>query len=114
MVMFEAHKRDQYHRNRLGTTHYAPAATGAATTAGATFVLLVFASVVITKQIDIGDEATRVSFLPFVILSCTGLGKATTSGLSRSSTVLTALHSSLTTFHAQVHLIFGMFILPRE
>ena len=50
MVMFEAHECDQYHRNRLGTTHYAPAAIGAATTAGATFVLLVFASVVITNR----------------------------------------------------------------
>ena len=58
------------------------------------------------QQIDIGDEATRVSFLSFVIVSCIGLGKATTSGLSRSSTVLTALHTSLTTFHAQMCLIF--------
>ena len=105
MVMFEAHKCDQYHRNRLGTTHYAPAAIGAATTAGPTFVLLVFASVVITKQIDIGDEATRVSFLPFMILSCTGLGKATISGLSRSSTVPTALHTRLAAFYAEMVLI---------
>ena len=86
----------------------------AATRAGIDFVLLLFASMVITIQIDIGDEATRVSFLPFMILSCTGLGKATTSGLSRSSTVLTALHTGLTTFHAQMCLIFGMFILPQK
>ena len=57
------------------------------------------------QQVDIADEATRVSFLPFMILSCTGLGKTTTSGLSRSRTVLTALHTSLTAFHAGMCLI---------
>ena len=66
------------------------------------------------QQIDIADEATRVSFLPFMILSCTGLGKTTISGLSRSSTVLTALHTSLNAFHAKMYLIFGMFILPQK
>ena len=64
--------------------------------------------------VDIANEATRVSFLPFMILSCTGLGKTTTSGLSRSRTVLTALHTSLTAFHAEMCLIFGMFILPQQ
>ena len=53
------------------------------------------------QQVDIADEATRVSFLPFMILSCTGLGKATISGLSRSSTALSALHTRLTAFYAE-------------
>ena len=66
------------------------------------------------QQIDAGDEATRVGFLPFVILSGTGLVKTPKSGLSRSSTVLTALHTSLTAFHAQMYLIFGVFILPQK
>ena len=57
------------------------------------------------QQIDIAGEATRVSFLPCMILSCTGLGTATISGLSRSSTVLTALHTSLNAFHAKMNLI---------
>ena len=64
--------------------------------------------------IDIADEATRVSFLPFMILSCTGLDQATISGLRRSSTVLSVLHTSLTAFHPQVYLIFGVFILPQK
>ena len=55
--------------------------------------------------IDIADEATRVSFLPLMILSCTGLGKATRSGLSRSSTVLGALHTRLAAFYAEMCLI---------
>ena len=66
------------------------------------------------QQIDIGDEATRVSFLPFMILSCTGLDKATISGLSGSSTLLAGLHTSLTAFHARMCLIFVMFILPQK
>ena len=53
------------------------------------------------QQIDIGDEATRVSFLPFMILSCTGLGEAAISGLSRSSTALSALHTRLTAFYGE-------------
>ena len=66
------------------------------------FVLLLFASMDGNhQQIDIGDEATRVSFLPFMILSCTGLGQATISGLSRSSTALSALHTRLTAFYAE-------------
>ena len=68
MVMFEAHKCDQYHRNRLGTTHYAPAAIGAATRAGIDVVLLVFGSMIITTRIDIADEASCISFLPFLSL----------------------------------------------
>ena len=57
------------------------------------------------QQIDIAGEATRVSFLPFMILSCTGLQLATIRGLSRSSTVLTALHTRLTAFYAKMYLI---------
>ena len=40
-----------------------------------------------------------------MILSRTGLGKATISGLSRSSTVLSALHTRLTAFYAEMCLI---------
>ena len=69
---------------------------------------------IITNQVDIDDEATRVIFLPFMILSCTGLSQATISGLSMSSTVLSALHTSLAAFHAKMYIIFGMFILPQE
>ena len=36
-----------------------------------------------------------------MILSCTGLGKAAISGLSRSSTALSALHTRLTAFYAE-------------
>ena len=57
------------------------------------------------QQIDISDEAARASFLPFMILSCTGLQLATISGLSRSSTVPSALHTRLTAFYAKMYLI---------
>ena len=57
------------------------------------------------QQIDIADEAARVSFLPSMILSCTGLQLATLSRLSRPSTALTALHTKLTAFYAQMYLI---------
>ena len=57
------------------------------------------------QQIDIAGEATRVSFLPFMILSCTGLQLATIRGLSRSSTVLSVLHTRLTGFYAKMYLI---------
>ena len=50
MVMFKAHKYGQYHRSWLETTNYAPAAIDMATKAGATFVLLLFALVVITNR----------------------------------------------------------------
>ena len=59
------------------------------------------------QQIDIAGEATRVSFLPFMILSCTGLQLATIRGLSRSSTVLSALRTRLTAFHAKMYLILA-------
>ena len=98
MVMFKPEKCGQQHRNGLGTTHHAPAATDAATTAGTAFVLFAICVGDNHQQIDIADEATRVSFLPFMILSCTGLGKAAISGLSRSSTALSALHTRLTAF----------------
>ena len=50
MVMFKAHNYDQYHHDCLGTTHHAPAAIDAATAAGTVFVLLLFASVIITNR----------------------------------------------------------------
>ena len=50
MVVFEARKYGQYHRNWLRTTHYAPAAIDAATRAGIDFVLLLFSPVIITNR----------------------------------------------------------------
>ena len=41
-----------------------------------------------------------------MILSCTGLQLATTSGLSRSSTAPSALHTRLTAFYAKMYLIW--------
>ena len=92
MVVFKARKYGQYHRNQQKTTHHAPAAVAICVDDN-------------HQQIDIGDEAARVSFLPFMILSCTGLDQATISGLSRSSTVLTALHTRLTAFYAKMYTI---------
>ena len=48
--MFKAHKYGQYHRDCLETTHYAPVAIDMATKAGATFVLLLFASMITTNR----------------------------------------------------------------
>ena len=41
-----------------------------------------------------------------MILSCTGLELATIRGLSRPSTVLSALHTRLTAFYAKMYLIW--------
>ena len=76
-----------------------------ATAPGTIFVFLLFASDENHEHTDIGDEATRVSFLPFMTLSCTGLQLATIRGLSRPSTVLSVLHTRLTAFYAKMYLI---------
>ena len=50
MVVFKAHKYGQYHRNEQQTTHHPPAAIDVATRAGTDFVLLLFASMIITNR----------------------------------------------------------------
>ena len=62
MVMFKAHKYGQYHRDCLETTHYAPVAIGTATKAGTIFVLLLFASMIITNRSMLATKLPASAF----------------------------------------------------